>query len=259
MPEPATTPVGGALKRAFDLAVAIPVAVVLSPLMLALALWVRRDSPGPAVFRQERIGFAGRPFRLWKFRTMVVGAERMGSGLRVEAGDERITRAGRFLRATSLDELPQLANVILGDMSLVGPRPTVAWQVERYDERQRLRLEARPGVTGLAQVRGLGWVRRRVDAVEVSAGRKLACLVVVLGRKPVALVEVEAVGRIGAEQRVRVRAREQHRVLERVGAKHRPAQSRMRRAAAEIRGLACCMPSAMTSMASMVPARTQSR
>ena len=163
MSEAAETPVGGTIKRAIDLAVAIPVAVVLSPLMLGLALWVRRDSPGPALFRQERIGFDGRPFRLWKFRTMVVGAEGMGSGLRVEAGDSRITRAGRFLRATSLDELPQLANVILGDMSLVGPRPTVAWQVERYDERQRLRLQARPGVTGLAQVSGrnsIPWSRR---------------------------------------------------------------------------------------------------
>ena len=163
MSEAAETPVGGTIKRAIDLAVAIPVAVVLSPLMLGLALWVRRDSPGPAIFRQERIGFDGRPFRLWKFRTMVVGAEGMGSGLRVEAGDSRITRAGRFLRATSLDELPQLANVILGDMSLVGPRPTVAWQVERYDERQRLRLQARPGVTGLAQVSGrnsIPWSRR---------------------------------------------------------------------------------------------------
>ncbi|MGI9539222.1 MAG: sugar transferase [Miltoncostaeaceae bacterium] len=156
-------PLGGGAKRALDLAVALPLAAVLSPLMFALALWVRRDSSGPAIFRQERIGYAGRPFRLWKFRTMVVGAEQMGSGLRVEAGDDRITRAGRFLRATSLDELPQLVNVILGDMSLVGPRPTVAWQVERYDATQRRRLLARPGVTGLAQVRGrnaIPWSRR---------------------------------------------------------------------------------------------------
>lgn len=185
---------GGAAKRAFDLLIAVPLAVVLSPVMLALALWVRRDSAGPVIFRQERIGYDGRSFRLWKFRSMVVGAERMGSGLRVEAGDDRITRAGRFLRATSLDELPQLANVILGDMSLVGPRPTVAWQVERYDDTQRRRLLARPGVTGLAQVRGrnaIPWSRRIELDVEYVDGwsfrRDLAILArtagVVLGAR----------------------------------------------------------------------------
>lgn len=185
---------GGGAKRAFDLVVAIPIAVILLPVMVVLAIWVRRDSPGPAIFRQKRIGYDGRPFRLWKFRTMVVGAEQMGSGLRVEAGDDRITRAGRFLRATSLDELPQLANVILGDMSLVGPRPTVAWQVERYDDTQRRRLLARPGVTGLAQVRGrnaIPWSRRIELDVEYVDGwslrRDLAILIrtagVVLGAR----------------------------------------------------------------------------
>jgi lipopolysaccharide/colanic/teichoic acid biosynthesis glycosyltransferase len=138
----------------FDLAVALPLAVALTPAMAAIAWWVRRDSPGPAIYRQERIGFAGRPFTMLKFRTMVVGAERIGAGIAVSDGDDRITRAGRALRRLSLDELPQLWNVVRGDMSLVGPRPTVAFQVAAYDARQRGRLRARPGLTGLAQVRG---------------------------------------------------------------------------------------------------------
>ncbi|MEQ8833830.1 MAG: sugar transferase [Miltoncostaeaceae bacterium] len=156
-------PVGGRAKRLLDLAIAVPAFVVFSPLMVAIAVWVRRDSPGGALFRQGRVGYAGRPFALLKFRSMVVGAEGMGAGLAVTAGDERITRSGRLLRRTSLDELPQLWNIIRGDMSLVGPRPTVAWQVEHYDRRQRGRLAARPGLTGLAQIRGrnqLPWSQR---------------------------------------------------------------------------------------------------
>ena len=145
---------GGAAKRALDLAVALPALALAAPVMAGVALWVRRDSRGPALFRQSRIGFAGRPFTLLKFRTMVVGAERMGPGLSIAAGDPRITRAGEVLRRLSLDELPQLWNVVRGDMSLVGPRPTVASQVERYTPRQRGRLLARPGLTGLAQVSG---------------------------------------------------------------------------------------------------------
>ena len=132
----------------------MPLAVLLAPVMLGIAIWIRRDSPGPAIYRQRRVGLSGRPFMLMKFRTMVVGAERMGAGLAVSADDDRITRAGAVLRRLSLDELPQLWNVLRGDMSLVGPRPTVPEQVERYTPRQRRRLAARPGVTGLAQVRG---------------------------------------------------------------------------------------------------------
>ncbi len=156
-------PLGGGAKRALDLAVAIPLAIVLTPLMIGLAVWVRRDSPGGALFRQGRVGYAGRPFALLKFRSMVVGAERLGAGLAVTAGDSRITRSGAILRRMSLDELPQLWNVIRGDMSLVGPRPTVAWQVEHYSPRQRGRLAARPGLTGLAQISGrnsLPWSER---------------------------------------------------------------------------------------------------
>jgi lipopolysaccharide/colanic/teichoic acid biosynthesis glycosyltransferase len=187
-------PVGGRAKRALDLAVAIPVTIALSPLLAGIALWVRRDSPGPAFFRQERIGFAGRPFRVLKFRTMVVGAEGMGAGLAVTDGDSRITRAGAVLRRLSLDELPQLWNILTGDMSLVGPRPTVASQVERYDDRQRRRLLARPGLTGLAQVSGrnaIPWSQRieiDIDYIERwSMRRDLLVLartaLVVLGRE----------------------------------------------------------------------------
>jgi len=134
--------------------VAVPATIALAPVMAGIALWVRRDSDGPAIFRQERVGAFGKPFRVLKFRSMVMNAEHIGAGLAVTEDDDRITRAGRILRRLSLDELPQLINVVKGDMSLVGPRPTVPSQVERYDATQRRRLLARPGVTGLAQVRG---------------------------------------------------------------------------------------------------------
>jgi lipopolysaccharide/colanic/teichoic acid biosynthesis glycosyltransferase len=186
-------PVGGAAKRAVDLAVALLLLALTLPLTAAIALAIRRDSPGPALFRQARVGLHGRPFTVVKFRTMVVNAERIGPGLSVTAGDPRITRLGRLLRATSLDELPQLWNVARGDMSIVGPRPTVASQVERYTARQRRRLLARPGVTGLAQVNGrnaIPWSRRiemDIDYVERwSMGLDLRILgrtlLVVLGR-----------------------------------------------------------------------------
>ena len=181
MPRPG--PVGGRAKRALDLVVALPLAVVLSPAMAVIALLVRRDSPGPALFRQQRIGYAGRPFTLLKYRTMVVGAEGMGAGLAVVAGDSRITPLGATLRRLSLDELPQLWNIVRGDMSLVGPRPTVATQVARYDARQRGRLAARPGLTGLAQVTGrnaIPWSERiEIDLAYVarwSMRRDLAIL-----------------------------------------------------------------------------------
>ena len=185
---------GGRAKRAADLALAVPLTILLAPVLVGIAIWVRRDSPGPALFRQRRIGYAGRPFTLLKFRTMVVGAEGMGAGLAVIDGDERITAAGRALRRLSLDELPQLLNVLWGDMSLVGPRPTVEAQVRLYDDHQRRRLLARPGVTGLAQVSGrnaIPWSERiEIDIGYVdrwSMRRDLAILArtarVVLGRE----------------------------------------------------------------------------
>jgi lipopolysaccharide/colanic/teichoic acid biosynthesis glycosyltransferase len=180
---PSHGPIGGAPKRALDVAIALPLAVALTPVMVAVAVLVRRDSPGPALFRQQRIGYAGKPFTLLKFRTMVVGAEGMGAGLAVTDGDRRITRLGTTLRRLSLDELPQLWNIVRGDMSLVGPRPTVAWQVERYDARQRGRLLARPGLTGLAQVTGraaIPWSERiEIDLAYIggwSVRRDLAIL-----------------------------------------------------------------------------------
>ena len=126
----------------------------------------------PAIFRQTRVGAFGRPFTVLKFRSMVQDAEHKGTGLAVMQDDDRITRAGRILRRLSLDELPQLLNVVRGDMSLVGPRPTVPSQVERYDATQRRRLLARPGLTGLAQVRGrasIPWSERiRLDVQYVD-------------------------------------------------------------------------------------------
>lgn len=155
--------VGGRAKRAVDLAIAVPATVLLAPVMGAIAILVRRDSPGPAIYRQERAGLHGRTFNLLKFRSMVVGAEHIGAGLTVQAHDDRITRIGRFLRRTSLDELPQLINVVRGEMSIVGPRPTLPDQIDHYTPEQRRRLDARPGITGLAQVRGrasLPWSTR---------------------------------------------------------------------------------------------------
>jgi len=151
------------LRRAADLVIAAVALAVTSPVLLAALAAIRLESHGQAVFRQRRVGRDGVAFELFKLRTMVHGAEGMGSGLVVDQGDARITRVGAFLRRTSLDELPNLVNVLRGDMSVIGPRPTVQVQVDRYSERQRLRLAARPGLTGWAQVNGrasLPWAER---------------------------------------------------------------------------------------------------
>lgn len=158
-------PVGGRAKRILDLAIAIPLLVMLAPVFAIVAILIRRDSPGAAFFRQTRVGLDGREFQLIKFRTMVSGAEFIGAGLDNDAGDPRITKVGARLRALSIDELPQLINVLIGDMSIVGPRPTLRDQVERYTPAQRRRLRARPGITGLAQISGrstLPWSQRIV-------------------------------------------------------------------------------------------------
>lgn len=139
------------LKRAFDLVAASAGLLVLSPLLLAVAAAVALSSRGPVLFRQERVGKGGRTFRMLKFRTMHVGAERAGGPLTVGA-DPRVTPLGAFLRRFKLDELPQLVNVVAGDMSLVGPRPEVPRYVARYDERQRRVLAVRPGITDPASV-----------------------------------------------------------------------------------------------------------
>jgi lipopolysaccharide/colanic/teichoic acid biosynthesis glycosyltransferase len=141
-------------SRALDLAVASLLLAVTAPLLALTAMLIKLESRGPVVYRQRRVGLHGQPFELWKLRTMVPGAETMGSGIYVTEGDPRITRTGRLLRRFSLDELPNLVNVLKGEMAIVGPRPTVQEQVDRYTERQLRRLEVKPGITGWAQING---------------------------------------------------------------------------------------------------------
>jgi lipopolysaccharide/colanic/teichoic acid biosynthesis glycosyltransferase len=151
------------VKRLIDLAIAIPASLLAAPLIAIACLAIRLESPGHPIYRQRRVGRNGRPFEIYKLRTMVRGAEFTGAGLAIQEGDDRITRVGAFLRRTSLDELPNLWNVLRGDMSIVGPRPTVQVQVDQYTERQRGRLEVKPGITGWAQVNGrasLPWSER---------------------------------------------------------------------------------------------------
>src|SRR6187401_2892720 len=150
-------------KRLFDAVSAIAGLVVTSPLLAAAALAVKLEDRGPVLYRQMRVGQDGVDFELLKLRTMVVGAEKLGAGFAVDQGDSRITRSGRVLRKLSLDELPQLWNVVRGDMSLIGPRPTLQYQVDQYSPHQRRRLDVRPGITGWAQVQGrasLPWEER---------------------------------------------------------------------------------------------------
>lgn len=152
-----------AVKRLLDVVFAVLGLVLSGPLILVLAWLVKRTSPGPAFFVQERLGRYGKVFKLYKLRTMVEGAENMGPGLSLLPNDPRITRLGRFLRATSLDELPQLWNVLRGDMSLVGPRPLPVRYLQRFNERQRMRLLMPQGITGWAQARGrnvVSWPER---------------------------------------------------------------------------------------------------
>ena len=151
------------MNRAADVAIAGSALVLASPVLALAALAVKLEDGGRVLYRQTRVGRDGADFELLKLRTMVVDAETMGAGLSVNRGDSRITRAGRLLRKLSLDELPQLWNVVRGEMSVIGPRPTLRYQVEQYDERQRHRLDVRPGITGWAQVNGrasLPWADR---------------------------------------------------------------------------------------------------
>ncbi len=151
------------IKRLADLVIAVPIAAVTAPLVALLALAIRLESPGDPIYRQTRVGKDGRLFDIYKLRTMVHGAEFTGAGLAIDAGDSRITRLGAVLRRYSLDELPNLWNVVLGDMSIVGPRPTLKSQVDQYTPRQRGRLAVKPGITGWAQINGrasLPWPER---------------------------------------------------------------------------------------------------
>jgi lipopolysaccharide/colanic/teichoic acid biosynthesis glycosyltransferase len=150
-------------KRALDLLLATLGLVFGAPVLVAAMAATRLESAGHPIYRQRRVGRGGREFDLYKLRTMVHGAEHLGAGMAVNEGDPRITRVGAVLRRTSLDELPNLFNVLRGDMSIVGPRPTIPVQVAQYTERQRRRLEVKPGITGWAQVNGrasLPWSER---------------------------------------------------------------------------------------------------
>jgi lipopolysaccharide/colanic/teichoic acid biosynthesis glycosyltransferase len=151
------------MKRTFDVIVSAVTLVIMSPLLLLLAVVVGVSSGFPVFFLQERVGFRGRLFHIIKFRTMTRDAEWQTRGQWITAGNPYVTPVGRFLRRTSLDEVPELVNVLKGDMSLVGPRPTVPEHVTRYDAFQRRRLEVRPGITGWAQVNGrnsISWTER---------------------------------------------------------------------------------------------------
>jgi lipopolysaccharide/colanic/teichoic acid biosynthesis glycosyltransferase len=151
------------IKRMFDIALSLVGAVLAAPVVGLFAAAIRLESPGHPIYRQTRVGKDGREFEIYKLRTMVRGAELTGAGMAINEGDDRITRVGNLLRRYSLDELPNLWNVLRGDMSIIGPRPTIPVQVEQYTEHQRGRLAVKPGITGWAQVNGrasLPWSER---------------------------------------------------------------------------------------------------
>ena len=156
----------GFLKRFFDIFLSVIGLIICWPIMLIVALAIKIDSKGPVFFKQERLGKKGKVFKIYKFRSMCIGAEQTGSGVYSGKGDTRVTKVGKFIRATSLDELPQFFNLLKGDMSLIGPRPPLTyhpWPLENYTEEQKRMFEVRPGITGWAQVNGrkeVEWNRR---------------------------------------------------------------------------------------------------
>ena len=178
------------MNRALDLAGASLGLVLASPFLAAAAIAIKLDGGGPVLYRQQRVGKDGREFELVKLRTMVVGAERQGAGWAIDHGDPRITRVGSVLRRVSLDEVPQLWNVVRGEMSLIGPRPTLAYQVEQYTPHQRRRLDVRPGITGWAQVQGrasLPWEERIELDIWYVEHRSPSLDLKILARTPFAL------------------------------------------------------------------------
>ena len=179
------------MKRALDLLLATILLLLTAPLvaLAALAVWI--EDRGSMFFRQTRVGLRGRDFELLKLRTMVMGAEQKGAGYAVDRGDPRITRVGRLLRRLSIDELPQLWNVVHGEMSMIGPRPTLRYQVEQYTPRQLRRLAVKPGITGWAQVNGrtkLAWADRIELDIWYVEHRSLWLDLRILVRTPFALV-----------------------------------------------------------------------
>ena len=179
------------MNRPLDVAGASLSLALASPFLAVAALAIKLDDRGPVLYRQQRVGQDGREFELLKLRTMVSGAEHQGAGWAVNRGDPRITRVGRVLRRLSLDELPQLWNVVRGEMSLIGPRPTLAYQVEQYTPRQRKRLEVKPGITGWAQIHGraaLPWEDRIELDVWYVENRSPRVELKILLRTPLALL-----------------------------------------------------------------------
>ena len=179
------------MNRLADIALAGLGLIVAGPVLAAAALAVKLEDRGPVLYRQTRVGKDGRDFEVLKLRSMVVGAERQGTGFAVDQGDTRITRVGRLLRRTSIDELPQLWNVVRGDMSVIGPRPTLRYQVDRYDERQLHRLDVRPGLTGWAQIHGratLPWAERIELDLWYVEHRSPRVDLAILARTPFALL-----------------------------------------------------------------------
>jgi len=175
------------IRRALDIVVSSLVLALSAPLLLLAMAAIRLESRGPVIYRQRRVGLNGERFEVYKLRTMIDGAERVGAGLRVNAGDERITRVGAWLRRGSLDELPNLFNVLRGEMSLIGPRPTLPEQVAQYTPRQRGRLAIKPGITGWAQVNGrasLPWAERIELDLYYVEHRSLALDLRILLRTP---------------------------------------------------------------------------
>ncbi|MFD1334549.1 sugar transferase [Oceanobacillus iheyensis] len=151
------------IKKIIDFVLSLVLLIILSPLLIITAILIRVDSKGPIIFKQPRIGKEGKLFKVWKLRTMIDNAESIGAGLTTAERDPRITRVGNFLRKVSIDEIPQLVNILKGDMSFIGPRPAPVVHLEKYNNHDRIRLEVLPGITGWAQVSGrnkLTWPER---------------------------------------------------------------------------------------------------
>lgn len=178
------------IKPLCDRVAAFCLLLLLSPVLLLIALLIKLESRGPALFAQERLGYKGKVFSIYKFRSMIVGAEKQGSGVYSGKGDPRVTKVGKFIRATSLDELPQLLNILKGEMSWIGPRPPLTyhpWPLEEYTEKQKHMFDALPGISGWAQVNGrkeVPWPERielnnwYVDHVSLLLDLKIAFMTV---------------------------------------------------------------------------------
>ena len=179
------------VKRAADIVLALVILLFLLPVLVIVAICIKVDSKGPAIFKQERLGLRGKMFEIYKFRTMCINAEHTGSGVYSGKNDSRVTRIGRILRATSIDELPQLINILKGEMSFIGPRPPLTyhpWDISEYTPEQLRMFEVRPGITGWAQVngrKGVLWPKRielnvwYVDNVSLLLDLKILVMTVV--------------------------------------------------------------------------------